>query len=136
MACAILFSIPALVTISLLHYPSLSTWHLFKRATYLVSLQDVFLMIRRDKMTIFLDATEETTVLQLKKMLEGIIKKPPEDHKLYNVESKEVLEDSKSLGDCGYKSQGAKAQDPAAIGLAYRISELIHNIPVLRKTRL
>ena len=91
----------------------------------LVPLQDVFLMVRHDKLTIFLDATEETTVLQLKKMLEGIVKKPPEDQKLYNVDTKDVLEDSKSLGDCGYKSQGAKAQDPASIGLAYRISKLM-----------
>ena len=81
-------------------------------------------MIRREKSTIFLDATEETTVVQLKKMLEGIVKKPPEDLKLYNPSNKDALEDNKTLGDCGYKSQNAKAQDPATIGLAYRISEL------------
>lgn len=81
-------------------------------------------MIRREKSTVFLDATEETTVLQLKKMLEGIVKKPPEDLKLYNPSNKDALEDNKTLGDCGYKSQNAKAQDPATIGLAYRISEL------------
>ena len=76
-------------------------------------------------MTIFLDATEETTVYQLKKMLEGIIKKEPEDQKLYDIDSKEALDDAKTLGDCGYKSQNAKAQDPASIGLAYRSSKCI-----------
>ena len=82
-------------------------------------------MIRREKTTIFLDATEETTVTQLKKMLEGIVKKQPEDLKLYNPNNKDVLDDSKTLGDCGYKSQNAKAQDPASIGLAFRLSKFI-----------
>ena len=81
-------------------------------------------MIRREKTTIFLDATEETTVSQLKKMLEGIVKKPPEDLKLYNPSNKDILEDTKTLGDCGYKSQNAKAQDPATIGLAYKLGNV------------
>ncbi len=80
-------------------------------------------MIRREKTTIFLDATEETKVIDLKKKLEGITKKTPEDQKLYNLMSKEALDDNKTLGDCGYKAQQAKAQDPATIGLAYRISK-------------
>lgn len=37
----------------------------------LFPLQDVFLMIRRKKMTIFTDAKDDTTVLELKKMIEG-----------------------------------------------------------------
>jgi hypothetical protein len=37
----------------------------------LVTLQDVFLMIRRKKVTIFTDAKDTTTVLELKKMIEG-----------------------------------------------------------------
>ena len=81
-------------------------------------------MIRREKTTIFLDATEETTVSQLKTMLEGIVKKPKDDLKLYNPSNKDVLEDNKTLGDCGYRSQNAKAQDPATIGLAYKIGRL------------
>ena len=80
-------------------------------------------MVRRENTTIFLDATEETTVFQLKKMLEGIIKKEPEELRLYNIDTKEPLDDSKTLGDCGYKSQNAKTQDPGTIGLAYKISK-------------
>ncbi len=80
-------------------------------------------MIRREKSTIFLDATEETKVIDLKKKLEGIVKKAPEDQKLYNMNSKDELDDNKTLGDCGYKAQSAKAQDPAIIGLSYRISK-------------
>lgn len=80
-------------------------------------------MIRREKSTIYVDATEETTVAQLKRILQGIIKKPPDDQKLYNIGNNEVLDDNKTLGDCGYKSLTTKAQDPGTIGLAYRISE-------------
>ena len=43
-------------------------------------------MIRRKKMTIFLDAKENTTVLDLKRMIEGITKKPPIEQRLYNKE--------------------------------------------------
>lgn len=52
---------------------------------YLISLQDVFLMIRRHKTTIFTDAKESTTVYELKRIVEGILKRPPEDQRLYKV---------------------------------------------------
>jgi hypothetical protein len=45
---------------------------------------DMFLMIRRRKTTIFLDAKENTTVLELKRMIEGITKKSPNEQRLYN----------------------------------------------------
>ncbi len=48
------------------------------------SRMDVFLMVRRKKTTIFLDAKETTTVLDLKKMIEGITKKSPSDQQIYN----------------------------------------------------
>ena len=41
-------------------------------------------MVRRKKTTIFLDAKESSTVLDLKKMIEGITKKSPADQQLYN----------------------------------------------------
>ena len=47
---------------------------------------DVFLMIRRKKSTFFLDAKENTTVLELKRMIEGITKKPPGEQRLFNKE--------------------------------------------------
>lgn len=49
------------------------------------SSQDVFLMIRRHKTTIFTDAKESTTVYELKRIVEGILKRPPEDQRLYKV---------------------------------------------------
>jgi transcription elongation factor B subunit 2 len=45
---------------------------------------DVFLMIRRRKTTIFMDAKENTTIMELKRMIEGITKKPPTEQRLYN----------------------------------------------------
>ena len=40
-------------------------------------------MIRRAKCTVFMDAKESTTVLELKKMVQGITKRAPEDMKLF-----------------------------------------------------
>ena len=52
---------------------------------------DVFLMIRRHKTTIFLDAKENNTVFELKKMIEGILKHKPEDQQLFKDEEVNVL---------------------------------------------
>ena len=41
-------------------------------------------MVRRKKTTIFLDAKESSTVMDLKKMIEGITKKAPADQQLFN----------------------------------------------------
>ena len=40
-------------------------------------------MVRRKKTSIFLDAKESTTVLELKKMIRGITKRDVQDMKLY-----------------------------------------------------
>lgn len=77
-------------------------------------------MIRRRKQTILLDATEETTILQIKKNLEAILKKDALEQQLYKLESKEPLDDARTLGDCGFKSSNAKAQDPASLGLRFK----------------
>lgn len=79
---------------------------------------DVFLMIRRKKCTIFTDAKENTSVLELKKMVEGILKYAPDDQRLYKEDT--LLEDTKTLADCGFTSQMARAQAPATVGLAIR----------------
>ena len=41
-------------------------------------------MVRRKKTTLFLDAKESTSVLELKRMVAGITKTPPEKQRLYN----------------------------------------------------
>uniref|UniRef100_UPI00358ED282 elongin-B n=1 Tax=Myxine glutinosa TaxID=7769 RepID=UPI00358ED282 len=83
---------------------------------------DVFLMIRRHKTTIFTDAKESTTILELKKIVEGILKQAPENQRLYKDDML-LLDDDKTLGDCGFTSQTARAQAPATIGLTFRFGE-------------
>lgn len=46
----------------------------FFSSSYFLSIQDVFLMIRRKKTTIFTDAKDNTSVGELKKMIEGELK--------------------------------------------------------------
>lgn len=75
-------------------------------------------MVRRHKTTIFLDAKESTSVLELKRMIEGILKRTPEEQRLYKGEG--LLDDSKTLGDCGFTNNTAKAQQPAELGLAVK----------------
>ncbi|KAM9510544.1 elongin-B [Guaruba guarouba] len=82
---------------------------------------DVFLMIRRHKTTIFTEAKESSTVLELKRIVHGILKRPPEEQRLYKED--QVLEDSRTLGDCGFTSQTARPQAPATVGLALRNAE-------------
>ncbi|KAJ8941059.1 hypothetical protein NQ318_006833 [Aromia moschata] len=80
---------------------------------------DVFLMIRRKKLTIFTDAKDTTTVLELKKIIEGILKIPPQNQQLFNKDNT-VMEDQHMLQDYGLTSTTAKAQSPATVGLAIR----------------
>ncbi|XP_036265814.1 elongin-B [Pipistrellus kuhlii] len=82
---------------------------------------DVFLMIRRHKTTIFTDAKESSTVLELKRIVEGILKRPPDEQRLYKDD--QLLDDSKTLGECGFTSQTARPQAPATVGLAFRADD-------------
>ena len=69
---------------------------------------DVFLIIRRHKTNIFLDAKETNTVAELKDMLQGLAKKSREDIKLFKDDL--PLEDHKTLADSGFTSSSARAQ--------------------------
>ncbi|XP_045482704.1 elongin-B-like [Harmonia axyridis] len=80
---------------------------------------DVFLMIRRKKLTIFIDAKDTTTVLELKRIVEGILKVPPRNQRLHSRDSS-VMEDEKQLQDYGLTSNTAKVQNPATVGLTIR----------------
>ncbi|TNM97059.1 hypothetical protein fugu_015215 [Takifugu bimaculatus] len=82
---------------------------------------DVFLMIRRHKTTIFTDAKESTTVYELKRIVEGILKRPPEDQRLYKDDL--LLSDGQTLGNCGFTNQTARPQAPATVGLAFRLGD-------------
>lgn len=78
---------------------------------------EIFLMVRRHKTTIFLDTKENATVADVKRMLAGIIKRPPEDQKL-NYD-KVTLDDREELRHYFQ----ARAQNPAMIGLMLRDPE-------------
>jgi len=80
---------------------------------------DVFLMIRRRKTTIFTDAKENTSVAELKRMIEGILKVKPIDQRLYNQDN-DLMEDEKTLQDYGITMASAKAQAPAQLGLSMK----------------
>ena len=53
--------------------------------------QDVFLMIRRGKVTIFTDAKETTPLMDVKRIVEGISKIPPENQRLFREEQVPLL---------------------------------------------
>ncbi|XP_050186251.1 elongin-B-like [Myiozetetes cayanensis] len=89
---------------------------------------DVFLMIRRHKTTIFTEAKESSTVLELKRIVQGILHRPPEHQRLYKDD--QLLEDSKTLGDCGFTSQTARPQAPATVGLALRRGEALEGLRI------
>lgn len=74
-------------------------------------------MIRRHKTTIFLDTKETATVADVKRMLAGIIKRPPEDQKL--AYERQILDDREELRHYFQ----ARAQSPAMIGLMLRDQE-------------
>ena len=66
---------------------------------------DVFVMVRCGKTTIFTEAKESSTVFELKRVTQGIFKRPPDEQRLYKL-----LDDSKTLGKCGFTSQTALPQ--------------------------
>uniref|UniRef100_A0A4W2D3G7 Ubiquitin-like domain-containing protein n=1 Tax=Bos indicus x Bos taurus TaxID=30522 RepID=A0A4W2D3G7_BOBOX len=43
----------------------------------------LFLMIGRHKTTVFMDAKESSTVFEQKRIVEGILKRPPDEQRLY-----------------------------------------------------
>lgn len=81
---------------------------------------DVFLMVRRKKTTIFTDAKETTTVKELKKIIQGIMKVEPDDQQLMNERGSEIFDDDKLLSDYNLTAQTARAQMPATVALSFR----------------
>nr|XP_045001140.1 elongin-B-like [Jaculus jaculus] len=82
---------------------------------------DVFLMIWCHKTTIFTDAEESSTVLELKRIVEGILKQPPNEQRLYKDDP--LLDDGKTLGESGFTRQTARPQAPATVRLAFRADD-------------
>ncbi|RXG70401.1 Transcription elongation factor B polypeptide 2 [Armadillidium vulgare] len=83
--------------------------------------QDVFLMVRRKKTTVFIDAKETTSVRELKRILQGILKIEPENQRLSNETGSDIFADEKSLADYNLTGAVAHAQNPATVGLCFRV---------------
>ncbi|XP_052586128.1 elongin-B-like [Peromyscus californicus insignis] len=65
----------------------------------------------------FTEAKESSTVFQLKRIVQGILQRPPEKQQLYKDD--QLLDDRKTLGEYGFTSQTARIQAPATVGLAF-----------------
>ncbi len=79
------------------------------------------MMIRRQKLTLFVDAKESSTVLELKKIIEGITKVSPDNIRLIVDSTKQPMDvDTQTLADYGLSSVAAKAYSPALLYLCYR----------------
>ncbi|XP_060054907.1 elongin-B-like [Erinaceus europaeus] len=87
---------------------------------------DVFLMIQRKKTTIFTDAKENSTVFELKRVIEGIRKQPPREQKLFK--NGQLHEDSMTLLECGFTSENTPAEAPALLRLAFLADEISAHI--------
>ncbi|KAB0350394.1 hypothetical protein FD754_015251 [Muntiacus muntjak] len=87
---------------------------------------EVFVMVRRGKTTIFTEAKESSTVFELKRVIQGILKRPPDEQRLYKDD--QLLDDSKTLGECGFTSQTALPQAPVTVGLALREDEAFEDV--------
>uniref|UniRef100_H2YV96 Ubiquitin-like domain-containing protein n=1 Tax=Ciona savignyi TaxID=51511 RepID=H2YV96_CIOSA len=91
---------------------------------------DVFLIIRRQKTTIFADAKESNTVLDLKKIIQGILKVSPDDQVLISAANDQMLDDGKTLADSGFTQANAKAQSPALLKLALKDGDTVETVQI------
>ncbi|VDP27856.1 unnamed protein product [Echinostoma caproni] len=76
------------------------------------------MVVRRKKTTIHLNAKETISVLEVKRMIEGILKVPPENQML--LKHLTEMEDDKTLGYYNLNGQTARAHTPASLGLCLR----------------
>lgn len=79
------------------------------------------MMIRRQKLTLFVDAKELSTVVELKKIIEGITKVPFNNIRLIIDSNKQPMDDdNQTLADYGLSGGVAKAYSPVFLNLCYR----------------
>lgn len=65
----------------------------------LINLQVMYIRVKRNKTTYFLQCVPSETVLQIKEKLQELIDQPVKDQRLILIPNQEVLDDSKSLAD-------------------------------------
>lgn len=62
-------------------------------------MQGMYIRVKRNKTTYFLQCVPSETILQVKEKLQELTDQPVNDQRLILMPSNEVLEDSKSLAD-------------------------------------
>lgn len=62
-------------------------------------MQGMYIRVKRNKTTYFLQCVPSETILQIKEKLQELTDQPVDDQRLILMPNKEVLEDSKSLAD-------------------------------------
>lgn len=88
----------------------------------------VFLMTPHKKTTIFTEAKESSLVLALKRIIEGIMKRPPEEQLLFK--DNQLLDEMKTLRECGFTFQVARPETPATVGLAFRTGDVFEGLEI------
>ncbi|KAH7727656.1 elongin B-like protein [Aphelenchoides avenae] len=86
---------------------------------------DLYFEVLRKKTHILCEARETSTVSELKKIIEGILKVSPKEQTLKRPVDEarsewQALDDKKLLSDLGYNNKNAKADEPAVLALVLR----------------
>ncbi|XP_038962177.1 elongin-B-like [Rattus norvegicus] len=88
---------------------------------------DVFLITQHKKTTILTEGKELSMVLELKHIVEGIVKRPPDEQLL--IKNNQLPDEMKTLWDCDYASQVAKSQAPT-LGQAFRTDNAFESLHI------
>lgn len=62
-------------------------------------MQAMYIRVKRDKTTYFVQCDPIETTLEIKQKLEGLVDQPSNNQRLTLVSSNEILDDSKTLAD-------------------------------------
>ncbi|CAJ0600362.1 unnamed protein product [Cylicocyclus nassatus] len=86
---------------------------------------ELFFEIVREKQHVFCDAKDTAPVLELKRIVEGVLKIPVTDQVLVRLLDDSntnflPLDDKKTLAESGFTVNNAKAQTPAMVALMFR----------------
>jgi hypothetical protein len=72
----------------------------------------VFITVRYQKQTVFLQFTETNTIREVKEQISRLLGMTPEEQKIWSLNSNEEFEEQKILQKCGIKGDCAMAYKP------------------------
>ena len=85
----------------------------------MLKMPSVYLMIKHKKTCILTDVKESASVYELKRIVQGILNKAPEEQRLFYNDKQ--LDDRKTLKSCGINNKNAKPEDPVKLALELRL---------------